>query len=569
LTGEKVLVIDDDESVRAAIRDILEFGEYDVQTASDGASGAKMAASRRFDAVLLDLKLPDKNGIDVLSGILAARPDLKVIMMTGYATVETAKQAMHIGAFDYLCKPISDEILLGIVEEAVKAHRPAPRKDAAGERPDVMVVDGDSKSREAGRDRLEERGYDAVACASGAEALKKLAERPFSVLLVEQALPDMSGIELLNRLHGIGITDIIPIMCSSRQDTDIVVEAMKKGFSDYLVKPVGPEVLVAAIESGWSRQRAEIVLSRSFRPGNGYLVKEKKAQRSIFLLKRMAGRGHRTLCISREAPVAVREKHGLASTGFIWLTNASGGDCIAPTDIDLLNKRIHDFSSSNDHAVILLEGLEYLIVHNEFSRIIRFVHYLKDDAVQYMSRLILPIDPSVLSGKELAILERDLVTLDVPAGDDARETDAIDDVFLIYRNGNLICHHARRLKPIDQDILAAMLVGVQDFIKDSFRDGGGELEEMTVGDRRILIGRGKWVVLAAVISGNAALRLGPQIARAISEIENDHADMLTNWKGDMEEVEAMTGYLDGLINGRYAGAPVRGSGSSARGGTGE
>jgi DNA-binding response OmpR family regulator len=569
LTGEKVLVIDDDESVRAAIRDILEFGEYDVQTASDGASGAKMATSRRYDAVLLDLKLPDKNGIDVLTGILAARPDLKVIMMTGYATVETAKQAIHIGAFDYLCKPLSDESLLGVVEEAVKARRPAIRKDAPGERPDVMVVDGDSKAREAARDRLEERGYEAAACASGAEALKELAERPFSVLLVEQALPDMSGIELLDRLHGIGITDIIPIMCSSRKDTDIVVEAMKKGFCDYLVKPVGPEVLVAAIESGWSGQRAEIALSRTFRPGNGYLVKERKAQRSFWLLKRMAGRGHRTLCVSREAPVAVREKHGLASTGFIWLTNSSGGDCIAPTDIDLLNKRIHDFSCSNDHAVILLEGLEYLIVHNEFSGIIRFVHYLKDDAVEYMSRLILPIDPSVLSDRELAIIERDLVTLDIPAEDDAPEANIIDDVFLIYKNGNLIKHQTRRLRPIDQDILAGMLTAVQDFIKDSFRDGGGELDELIVGDRRIIIGRGKWVILAAVMPGNSAKRLRPQIALAISEIEKDHGDVLKNWNGEMEVMVSMTGYLDGLVSGRYGGRPDSERNHVAKGGSGE
>jgi len=569
LTGDRVLVIDDDESVRSAIKDMLEFGDYDVKTATDGASGIRLAKSRRFDAVLLDLKLPDMNGIDVLSEILLARPDLKVIMMTGYATVETAKQAIHIGAFDYICKPVSDEFLLGVISDAVKAHRPPSRKETPRDRPDVVIVDGDSAARESARDWLEDRGYEALACGSGAEALKKLAERPFSVLLVEHSLPDMGGNELLERVHGIGQLDIIPIMYSSRKDTDIVVDAMKNGFCDYLDKPVSPEELVAAIESGWSRRGADILLSRSFRPGNGYLVKEKKPERSFRLLRKMAGRGYRTLCVTREAPGAVREKHDLADTKFIWLTNAGGSDCIPPTEIDLLNKKIHDFSRSNDHAVILLEGLEYLIVHNDFPRIIRFVHYLKDDAVRHMSRLILPIDPSVLSERELALLERDLVTLEFPAKDDAPETNSIDDVFLIYKNGNLIKHHTRRLRPIDQDILAAMLVAVQDFIKDSFRDGGGQLDEMIVGDRRILIGRGKWVILAAVMPGKALTRLRPQIALAISEIERDRADVLKDWNGEMEKMVSMTGYLDGLVNGRYGGGPAREWAHAAKGGPGE
>jgi DNA-binding response OmpR family regulator len=568
MTGERVLVIDDDESVRSAIRDILEFGDYDVQTAPDGSSGIKMAKSRRFDAVLLDLKLPDMSGNDVLGEILSARPDLKVIMMTGYSTVETAKQAMNIGAFDYIRKPISDESLLYVITKAVRARRPPSGKETPNDRPEVIYVDGDSAARETARDWLNDRGYDALACGSGRETLKILEERPFSVLLVEHTLPDMSGKELLERVHGIGHVDIVPIMISSHNNTDIVVEAMKAGFCDYLVKPVRPEDIVAAIESGWSRNRADIALSRSFRPGNGYLVKERKAEMSFRLLKKMADRGCKTLCVTRGAPGEIRENHGLDDTDFIWLTNASGNNCIAPTDIDLLNKKIHDYAENNKQPVVLLEGLEYLIVHNKFPGIIKLVHNLKDDAVRHMSRLILTIDPSVLSDRELAILERDLATIEFPEDDDTRETGIVEDVFLIHKNGNLLKHQSRRLRPIDQDILAGMLVAVQNFIRVSFREDGGELDEMIIGDRRILIGRGKWVILAALMSVSEAARMRPQITLAISEIEKDNADMLKDWNGDMEQMTAMTGYLDGLINGRYGGGPAS-ERSQIKGETGE
>jgi hypothetical protein len=114
-----------------------------------------------------------------------------------------------------------------------------------------------------------------------------------------------------------------------------------------------------------------------------------------------------------------------------------------------------------------------------------------------------------------------------------------------------------------------MLVAVQNFIKVSFRDGGGELDEMIIGDRRILIGRGKWVILAAVMPGNEAARLRPQIALAISEIEKDHADLLKDWNGDMEQMTAMTGYLDGLINGSYGRGPARERRPPIKGRTGE
>ena len=132
---------------------------------------------------------------------------------------------------------------------------------------------------------------------------------------------------------------------------------------------------------------------------------------------------------------------------------------------------------------------------------------------------------------------------------------AIDDVFLLYRkDGVLIKHETRRLRPdIDTDILSGMLTAVQQFVKDSFRgDEEEELNEMTVGQMHILIGRGKWLVLAATITGGDVASMTSQIERCVADMEDHNWDRLEEWDGDMEIAKALGPYLKRLIRGDYA-----------------
>jgi hypothetical protein len=144
---------------------------------------------------------------------------------------------------------------------------------------------------------------------------------------------------------------------------------------------------------------------------------------------------------------------------------------------------------------------------------------------------------------------------------------AIDDVFLLYRkDGVLIKHETRRLRPdVDTDILSGMLTAVQQFVKDSFQgEEGEELNEMTVGQMHILIGRGKWLVLAATLTGGDVESMTMQIRRSIEDMENHQWDRLEEWDGDMELGKALTPYLKRLIRGEYApGAELTPAASSA------
>jgi len=122
MTGRRILVVDDDEGVRWALRKALERAHYQVELAGDGPGGLTAAGDPEVDLVLLDVRLPGRDGLAVLREIRQRRPDLPVIMMTAYGTLQVAVEAVKQGAYDYLGKPFDmDEVLL-VVEKALAAQ---------------------------------------------------------------------------------------------------------------------------------------------------------------------------------------------------------------------------------------------------------------------------------------------------------------------------------------------------------------------------------------------------------------------------------------------------------------
>jgi DNA-binding NtrC family response regulator len=114
-----ILIIDDEKPIRSTLREILEYEKYKVSDAENGEEGLKLIEKEKFDLVLCDIKMPKIDGIEVLEKVMEKHSDLPVVMISGHGTIETAVEAIKMGAFDFIAKPLDLNRLLVTVRNAL------------------------------------------------------------------------------------------------------------------------------------------------------------------------------------------------------------------------------------------------------------------------------------------------------------------------------------------------------------------------------------------------------------------------------------------------------------------
>ena len=116
---KKILIIDDEKSIRKTLREILEYEKYIVDDAIDGSEGISMIQKGRYDIILCDIKMPKMDGIEVLEKIMQIAADTPVVMISGHGNIETAVEAVKKGAFDFIAKPLDLNRLLLTIRNAM------------------------------------------------------------------------------------------------------------------------------------------------------------------------------------------------------------------------------------------------------------------------------------------------------------------------------------------------------------------------------------------------------------------------------------------------------------------
>ncbi|HSR13443.1 MAG TPA: sigma-54 dependent transcriptional regulator [Thermodesulfobacteriota bacterium] len=119
----RILVVDDEESHRIMLRAVLEEDAYEVFEAADGPEAVRAVEQEAFDLILLDIRMKTMDGIETLGEIRKISPHVPVLMMTAYASVKTAVEALKAGAFEYLTKPLDIDELKILVEKALEHYR--------------------------------------------------------------------------------------------------------------------------------------------------------------------------------------------------------------------------------------------------------------------------------------------------------------------------------------------------------------------------------------------------------------------------------------------------------------
>jgi hypothetical protein len=143
-----------------------------------------------------------------------------------------------------------------------------------------------------------------------------------------------------------------------------------------------------------------------------YLIKESKAEHSFRVFVDTISMGAKGLCITRQHPQAVMKKYGLKMVPILWLSTVQGENNIEPTKIERLSSVINDFISKSEDSIVLLDGIEYLITHNDFHSVLRLMNFISEGITMKKSCLVISINPLAFKEKELALLERDVTVLD-------------------------------------------------------------------------------------------------------------------------------------------------------------
>jgi len=185
---ERILVVDDDRGIQDVLDIMLSREGYQVTTADDGAAALDIIRKKKFDLVITDLKMPRMDGIDLLKGVKETAPGTAVILLTAFASGETALAAMREGAYDYVEKNFNVDDLLGIVRDALekreadRQEKTLPPEEGEGARYFGTMV---------GRSKEMQKVYTLIG---------KVADTPANVLLLGES---GTGKELVARaIHG-------------------------------------------------------------------------------------------------------------------------------------------------------------------------------------------------------------------------------------------------------------------------------------------------------------------------------------------------------------------------------
>jgi len=262
----RLLMVDDEEEFLISSSQALSHRGFIVDAALNGVTALEKIEEFEYDAVVLDVKMPDIDGIEVFHQIHKINPDLPVIILTGYSSVGDAFQTSKEGIADYLSKPIEMDELSGRIIQAIsvfKKPQALPENDLnfieGEESIRLMIVDDEIDFLDSMKPVFQRRGFSVITASSGEEALSLLRDELVDVIVLDVKMSGMDGLEVLRQTKK-DFPSVDVILLSGHPSVEAAVEGVRLGASEYLKKPPDIERLIETIKRLHLDQQREYVL---------------------------------------------------------------------------------------------------------------------------------------------------------------------------------------------------------------------------------------------------------------------------------------------------------------------
>ena len=241
-----ILVVDDNQDLLETFAMILKRRGFTVETAADGAAAVDKFREQTFDVTLMDIVMPEMNGVEAFKKIREMEPGAPVFLMTAYSDEELIETARTAGINDIINKPIRIDQLMMLIMQA------------AGVGP-ILIVDDDSDIRETLTRILELDGNEVVTAASGEEAVDIAAHQPCRMAFIDVKLPHIDGLETFLRLKEMNPDLPTVMMTGFRNEVrDALERAQQDAGVTCLYKPFDPAAaadIVKKLSPGGRRSR--------------------------------------------------------------------------------------------------------------------------------------------------------------------------------------------------------------------------------------------------------------------------------------------------------------------------
>jgi DNA-binding NtrC family response regulator len=239
-----VLIVDDDAIIREQLEKELKRNFFNTLLAADGKSALEKFSKNKVDILILDVKLPDMDGLEVLQKVKERNPDCEVIVVTGFGNQEIAVQSLRRGAIDYIDKPLDMEDLFAALG---RAQEKLSEKEELSYENTILVIDDEELIVKRLKKYLEKEGYAVFTAFNGKEGLIIIENSKIDVLITDIRMGDMDGIEVIQRAKRL-YRDIEGIIITGHKDQELAIRSLRAGASDYITKPINLDELLFSIK---------------------------------------------------------------------------------------------------------------------------------------------------------------------------------------------------------------------------------------------------------------------------------------------------------------------------------